>query len=204
MNMENIQQNNELELMRCQMEDFKAQLHQQKIVNEKLIISSTKKGMSWIKKYVVFEICLVPLITLVWFGIKEFAGLSWFNYLFLVLMLIADVVADYRINVSAINDADYSRDNLVTTITKLERMKRQRYQAMLVTVPMLIIWFVWTFIETWLNFPADVPDFIRGAFYGGMAGGVLGIVLGLVFAFRIYFKMQQTNDEMISQLEGLS
>ena len=38
MNMENIQQNNELELMRCQMEDFKAQLHQQKIVNEKLII----------------------------------------------------------------------------------------------------------------------------------------------------------------------
>ena len=38
--MENNNQNTELELMRSQMEDFKAQLDKQKIVNEKMIIGS--------------------------------------------------------------------------------------------------------------------------------------------------------------------
>ena len=60
--MENNNQNTELELMRSQMEDFKAQLDKQKIVNEKMIIGSMKKSMSWIKRYVYFECCLVPLI----------------------------------------------------------------------------------------------------------------------------------------------
>jgi len=53
--MENNNQNTELELMRSQMEDFKAQLDKQKIVNEKMIIGSMKKSMSWIKRYVYFE-----------------------------------------------------------------------------------------------------------------------------------------------------
>ena len=43
--MENNNQNTELELMRSQMEDFKAQLDKQKIVNEKMIIGSKKKSM---------------------------------------------------------------------------------------------------------------------------------------------------------------
>ena len=60
--MENNNQNTELELMRSQMEDFKAQLDKQKIVNEKMIIGSMKKSMSWIKRYVYFEWCLVPII----------------------------------------------------------------------------------------------------------------------------------------------
>ena len=42
--MENNNQNTELELMRSQMEDFKAQLDKQKIVNEKMIIGSMKKS----------------------------------------------------------------------------------------------------------------------------------------------------------------
>ena len=57
--MENKQHYTELELMRSQMEDFKAQLERQKIVNDKLIISSMKKNMSWIRKYVYFEFCFL-------------------------------------------------------------------------------------------------------------------------------------------------
>ena len=47
--MENNQNYNELEALRSQMENFKAQLNQQKIVNEKPIIRSMKKSMTWIK-----------------------------------------------------------------------------------------------------------------------------------------------------------
>ena len=103
--MENNNQNTELELMRSQMEDFKAQLDKQKIVNEKMIIGSMKKSMSWIKRYVYFECSLVPIIAVSWLAIKEFAHLSWLNYAFLMTMVIVSVIADYRINVSAISDA---------------------------------------------------------------------------------------------------
>lgn len=203
--MENNNQNTELELMRSQMEDFKAQLDKQKIVNEKMIIGSMKKSMSWIKRFVYFECCLVPIIAVSsWLAIKEFAHLSWLNYAFLMTMVIVSVIADYRINVSAISDADYSRNNLLTTIKKLTRMKRLRSIEMMIEVPTLFIWLLWSCIEAWIYMPADAPDCARGAVYGGIVGGVIGCVCGLIFAFRIFFKMQRTNDEVISQINELN
>lgn len=202
--MENNNQNTELELMRSQMEDFKAQLDKQKIVNEKMIIGSMKKSMSWIKRFVYFECCLVPIIAVSWFAIKEYALLSWLNYAFLMTMIIVSVIADYRINVSAISDADYSRDNLVITIKKLTRMKRQRSIEMMIEVPVLVVWLLWSGIEAWMYMPADAPDFVRAAVYCGMVGGVIGVVCGLIFAFRIFLKMQRTNDEVISQINELN
>lgn len=202
--MENNNQNTELELMRSQMKDFKAQLDKQKIVNEKMIIGSMKKSMSWIKRYVYFECSLVPIIAVSWFAIKEFAHLSWLNYAFLMIITIVSVIADYRINVSAISDADYSRNNLLTTIKKLTRMKRQRSIEMMIEMPAIVLWLLWSGIEAWIYMPADAPDFMRGAVYGGIVGGVIGGVCGLIFAFRIFFKMQRTNDEVISQINELN
>lgn len=203
--MENNNQNTELELMRSQMEDFKAQLDKQKIVNEKMIIGSMKKSMSWIKRFVYFECCLVPLLAVLsWLAIKEFAHLSWLNYAFLMTMVIVSVIADYRINVSAISDADYSRNNLLTTIKKLTRMKRLRSIEMMIEVPTLFIWLLWSGIEAWIYMPADAPDCARGAVCGGIVGGVIGGVCGLIFAFRIFLKMQRTNDEVISQINELN
>ena len=197
-------QNTELELMRSQMEDFKAQLDKQKIVNDKMIIGSMKKSMSWIKRFVYFECCLVPIIAVSWFAIKEYALLSWLNYAFLMTMIIVSVIADYRINVSAISDADYSRDNLVSTIKKLTRMKRLRSIEMMIEVPVLVVWLLWSGIEAWMYMPADALDCARTAVYGGIVGGVIGGVCGLIFAFRIFLKMQRTNDEVISQINELN
>ncbi|MCI7424712.1 MAG: hypothetical protein MSS89_05735 [Prevotella sp.] len=202
--MENNNQNTELELMRSQMEDFKAQLDKQKIVNEKMIIGSMKKSMSWIKRYVYFECSLVPIIAVSWLAIKEFANLSWLNYAFLMTMVIVSVIADYCINVSAISDADYSRNNLLTTIKKLTRMKRQRSIEMMIEMPAIVLWLLWSGIEAWIYMPADAPDFMRGAVYGGIVGGIIGGVCGLIFAFRIFFKMQRTNDEVISHINELN
>ena len=136
--------------------------------------------------------------------IKEYAHLSWLNYAFLMTMVIVSVIADYRINVSAISDADYSRNNLLTTIKKLTRMKRLRSIEMMIEVPALVVWLLWSGIEAWIYMPADAPDFVRAAVYGGIVGGVIGGVCGLIFAFRIFFKMQRTNDEVISQINELN
>ena len=178
--MENNQNYNELEVLHSQMEDFKAQLNQQKIVNEKLIIRSMKKSMSWIKKYIYFEFCLIPVIAIMWLGIKEFAHLSWFNYLFVMAIVV------------------------LTTISKLTRMKRQRSIQMILFMPAFVVWLLWSGVEAWTALPADAPDFVRGAVYGGLVGGVIGGVVGLVVAFRIFFKMQRTNDEVISQINELN
>ena len=48
--------NNELETMRSQLNTLKSQLAQQEIVTENLIIYAMKKKMTWIKKYVIFQI----------------------------------------------------------------------------------------------------------------------------------------------------
>ncbi len=136
--------------------------------------------------------------------IKEYAHLSWLNYAFLMTMVIVSVIADYRINVSAISDADYSRNNLLTTIKKLTRMKRLRSIEMMIEVPALVVWLLWSGIEAWMYMPVDAPDFVRAAVYGGIIGGVIGGVCGLIFAFRIFFKMQRTNDEVISQINELN
>ena len=149
--MENNQQCTELEFMRSQMEDFKTQLDKQKIVNEKFIISSMKKSMSWIKKYVYFEFCLLPVIAIMWLAIKEYAHLSWFNYCFLMAVVVIDVIAGYRINVSALSDADYSSSNLISTITKLTRMKRQRSIQMMLSVPAIVVWLLWCGVEAKIN-----------------------------------------------------
>lgn len=202
--MENKQHYTELELMRSQMEDFKAQLERQKIVNDKLIISSMKKNMSWIRKYVYFEFCLIPFIAIGWFYAKEFAHLSWFNYAFFMAVTVIDVIADYRINISALCDADYSKNNLVTTITKLTHMKRLRVIQMVIAIPVLVVWLLWSGIEAWTHLPADAPDFARGGMYGGIAGGIVGSVAGIAIAFRIFLKMQHTNDEVIKQINEMN
>lgn len=202
--MENKQHYTELELMRSQMEDFKAQLERQKIVNDKFIISSMKKSMSWIRKYVYFEFCLIPFIAIGWFYAKEFAHLSWFNYAFFMAVTVIDVIADYRINISALCDADYSKNNLVTTITKLTHMKRLRVIQMVIAIPVLVVWLLWSGIEAWTHLPADAPDFMRGGMYGGIAGGIVGSVAGIAIAFRIFLKMQRTNDEVIKQINEMN
>ena len=83
-------------------------------------------------------------------------------------------------------------------------MKRQRSVQMVLFMPAFVVWLLWSGVEAWTALPADAPDFVRGAVYGGLAGGVIGGVVGLVVAFRIFFKMQRTNDEVISQINELN
>ena len=201
MNNDNI---NELETMRRQLEDLKAQLAKQEIVNDRLIIDAMKKKMTWIKKYVVLQVCLFPVIAVVWSAIVPICGISWWNYAFLIAMCCIDVFADYRINVSSITDDDYLRGNLVDTVTKLLRMKRSRAVQMAASVPAIIAWLLWAGIEAYNALPEATSEFQQAFIAGGLVGGVIGGICGLIFAFSIYRKMQRTNDEVIAQINDLT
>lgn len=196
--------NNELEIMRTQLNALKSQLAQQEIVTENLIIDAMKKKMTWIKKYVFFQICLIPVLAIVWAAIAPICGISWWNYAFLITMCCIDVFADYRINVTALSNDDYLRGNLVTTVKKLLKMKRYRALQMAICIPLIIVWLLWAGIEAYNALPEATSEFQEAFISGGLIGGVIGGICGLIFAFSIYRKMQRTNDEVIAQINDLT
>ncbi|MGN0227590.1 MAG: hypothetical protein ACI4AI_05985 [Paludibacteraceae bacterium] len=201
--MENNENFNELQELRSQLAELKKQLALQEIVNDNLIIDSMKRKMKWIKKFVVIQAYMLPLIALLWLGIKYTLGLSWWNYAFVTVMCCVDVYVDYRINLRAITDDDYMKGNLITTIKKLIKMKSDRTKQMLFAIPLIIVWLTWTAIETMQSIPMASGNFHKGFIEGGFFGGIIGGFCGLLFAFKMYRKMQRTNDEIITQINDL-
>ena len=191
---------NELELIKQQMELLKEKLASQEIVNEKLIISSMKKKMSWIKKYIIFEVGLLPLIAVMWLGIKMIIGLSWYNYAFMIIMCCIDVYIDYLVNLRGMKDSDFQKCNMIETTRKLHTMKKQRSLQMLIQIPLIVIWLLWSGIEAIHSLDMPMGDFQRGFTQGGIVGGTIGGVIGIFVAYRIYKKMQNTNDDIINQM----
>lgn len=200
--MENNNTNNELELLRQQMNVLKEKLDAQEIVNDRLVAKSMRKEMSWIKKYIYVQFALIPFVALIWVGIKYILGLSWWNYSFLMLMCVVFVYIDYVVNVKALSNADYHKNNLIETARKLVKMKRQRTIQMIVEILLLILWLIWTFLE--VNSAQSTATGIRQSLLqGGIIGGYIGGVIGLIVAFVIFYKMQRTNDRMIEQIDDM-
>lgn len=192
----------ELEQMRDQMQVLRNKLDNQEIVNDTLVKNSVKSKMSWIKKFVYIEFLLIPVIALVWYGIKEMFDLSWYNYAFMMVMCTIDTVWDYRVNVASLDLEKVGDHNLTDTLQKLVTMKQMRAKSFFIMLPLLMLWFLWTGMEMW-QYASTVTfkeDFLTGATYGGLAGGVIGFFIGIFAAFRIYRKMQNTNDELIAQI----
>lgn len=200
--MENNNTNNELELLRQQMNVLKEKLDAQEIVNDRLVAKSMRKEMSWIKKYIYVQFALIPFVALIWVGVKYILGLSWWNYSFLMLICVVSVYIDYVVNVKALSNADYHKNNLIETARKLVKMKRQRTIQMIVEILLLILWLIWTFLE--VNSAQSTATGIRQSLLqGGIIGGYIGGVIGIIVAFVIFYKMQRTNDRMIEQIDDM-
>lgn len=199
--MEKINNNNELEIMRSQMASFKKQLEQQEIINSRIMSESMKKKFSWIKKMIIGEIILIPIFLYLAFAAKYYLDLSWWSTSTFIILLLCDVWCDYDINMRAIKNSDYSRDNLVNTMEKLLRMKQRRTKQAAIMLITLIGLIIWLSIEISLHLMSINADTgMWGAFYGGVVGGVIGIAV----SWWIYRKMQKTNDEMIKHIEEIS
>lgn len=199
--MEKINNNNELEIMRSQMASFKKQLEQQEIINSRIMSESMKKKFSWIKKIIIGEIILIPIFLYLAFAAKYYFNLSWWSVVTFVILLLCDIWCDYDINMRAIKDSDYSRDDLIDTIEKLVKMKQRRAKQTAIMLTATIVMSIWLLIEIGFHLiaiNADTGMWFR--FYGGGTGAFIGVAV----AWWIYRKMQKTNDEMIKQIEEIS
>ena len=199
--MEKINNNNELEIMRSQMASFKKQLEQQEIINSRIMAESMKKKFSWIKRMIIGEIILTPILLYLAFAAKYNFNLSWWSISTFIILLLCDVWCDYDINMRAIKNSDYSRDNLVNTMEKLLRMKQRRTKQTAIMLTATIVMSIWLLIEIGFHLIAINADTgMWLVFYGGGTGAFIGVVA----AWWIYRKMQKTNDEMIKQIEEIS
>lgn len=199
--MEKINKNNKLEIMRSQMASFKKQLEQQEIINSRIMSESMKKKFSWIKKMIIGEIILIPIFLYLAFAAKYNFNLSWWSVVTFVILLLCDVWCDYDINMRAIKDSDYSRDNLIDTIEKLVKMKQRRAKQTAIMLTATIVMSIWLLIEIGFHLIAINADTgMWFVFYGGGTGAFIGVAV----AWWIYRKMQKTNDEMIKQIEEVS
>lgn len=196
----------ELEQMREKMMVLFTELDNQEIINNKLVRRALKSNMSWIKKFVYIEFIMLPIIAIVWFGIKVLFNLSWYNFIFMMLMTAIDAVWDYRINIASFDLERVERNSLTDTLQKLIQMKRMRAKSFFIMMPLCALWLVWTGIEIWQSIGniGDSESMMRYANYGGFVGLIIGIPIGLFAALCIYRKMQSTNDELIAQIEEIT
>lgn len=192
--MENINEHNmnELEAMRSQMQLLKQKLDNQEIVNDQLLRNAMKGKMSWINKYIWFELLvLLPVCALNFVGLKMMDdGLSWWAISAILLLVFVEIMLDFYINHVSAND--WQSENLLQTADKLVRMKRLRWWQLIVSLPVAFALFWWLF--------SGFAESIRFAVtIGGIVGGVIGLAVGI----GILLKMQRTNDALICQIREI-
>lgn len=195
----------EMEQMREQMQMLHNKLEKQEIVNDQLVKKSVKSEMSWIKKFVYLEFLMLPVIGLVWYGIKMMFDLSWLNFAILMVMSTVDVIWDYRVNIASLDLDKVEKNSLSDTLQKLVKMKQMRTKSFLIMMPLCALWLVWTGVEMWMVLGSFDNDSLQmAAVNGGFVGLIIGIPIGLYAAIRLYRKMQHTNEELIAQIEEYS
>ncbi|MGN0283149.1 MAG: hypothetical protein ACI4B3_12775 [Prevotella sp.] len=192
--MTNNDNNNELDVMRQQLEILKQKLNKQTIVNDRLIRKAMSRKMSWIMKYIWFELFfLLPFAALSFVFIKLMVpSVSWFPMIGILLLMLADILFDFYVNHTSAKD--WLSENLVETGHRLVWMKRMRWWQVAVSLPIAVALFAWYFSGFTEN------EMLQSMIAGGIVGGVVGFGIGIY----ILIKMNRTNDELIQQIRDLT
>ena len=198
----NPQGNNTLEEMRRQMTILQEKLHNEAIVNDRLLRESMKHNYSSINRYLVLESTIfMPIIVFAFPFIALVFHLSWGPVIAIILLCLASVIFDYK--VSHIKDEAFMTDDLIPTALRLQRAKRLSALQMLVSLPLTLLWFAWFIVDFFQSINYD-SETLTSAAWGGLTGGCIGSVCGLIFAIQLYHKQQKTRQQVIDQINDLT
>ena len=192
--MENLNNMNELEEMRRELQVLKDKVERKGVLNERLVKQSIKDKMNDIHRTLYKLVVVVLLAIPLWIFIKYTQNLSWPLTIFTILMMVVSVGFDWFINRM---DTDNVDKDLKETANKLVEMKKRRTLQEKIAFCVLPIWMLWLGYEFYHNI-ADHSEAIA-IMIGAVVGGVIGGAIGL----SIYFKWQRKNDEMIEQINDL-
>ena len=192
----------ELEMMRQQLNALKQQLNSQSIINRKLMEKIMKRKSSWLNKLVNIEIISIPFLCLIISAGCAIFGISqWFAVVYAVLC-IADVITDwYTVRIPKYM---FGTASIIEFKKYLLRQKRYRFIQVAIMLPLSLIWisayvysmFVYGNLEYFNSHPHEAHIF-------GLVNALIANIAGIIGVLVIYFKMQRTNDALLSDINDL-
>ena len=197
----NLDEFNELDDLRRQINELKNKVDQQGRLNEDLVKKAIQGKMRKLH-HNLFWYCLI-LGLIVPFMIWDFieSGMSWPFIIFTIVIFAASFIAEYFINRMKISNMG---NDIVETASKLIQMKQNRKKQLTIGFCVIAIWIPWYFYEIYKSAATEIESssmtsFLIIVIISMLIGGAIGLAIGLNF----YCKMQRTNDEMIDQIKEL-
>jgi len=198
----NINDFNELDDLRQQINELKNKVDQEGHLNETLVkktIQGKMRGLHHnLLAYCLILGLFVPFI--IWNFIES--GFSWPFIIFTILIFAASFTAEYFIN--RMNIKRMSND-LVETARKLMQMKKNRRKQLTVGCCAIAIWIPWYIYEIYKHMVSQIdPGFITFFLTCLIISMIIGSAIGLAIGLSFYRRLQRTNDEMIDQINELT
>ena len=188
---------NELEEMRRQIQALKDKLERQGVLNEQKVRRSIKSKVNSIDRWGRFSLVGASLACLLYIIINFQWDFSWAFIIFTVVLCFTDGFCDWYINHI---DASNACENLRDTVRKLEKMKRYRIWSFIIGLCVAVPWTIWFFYE---SFGLLRDHFSLKYCIISFVLMFVGMVIGGVIALIIFFKMQRKNDDLIAQIKEL-
>ena len=196
--MENLKDNLELQEMREQLNLLNRKLEKEHILNEQILRKSMHKDIAKMRRWekwsgLAAPVFMVPFVILMY----TFLHLSLtFTLVTYVLFCLVSVFTWYKWK--KLDRNELLSGNLIEASQKLLRIHRFNTKWTLYSIPLLILWFCWFYME--LKMARGDASVLNGAFIGGIVGGIIGGCCGL-FA---HLKVQRTLKETIKDIENLT
>jgi len=193
----------EFEVMRQQLASMKQRLDKQQIVNKELMRKVMRAKTSWLNLLVKAELIAIPFVYLLIAGICYVYGVSqWYSFAFLVGATIDSLLDIRTVRIPA---NLFGSSSILDLKRLLVRQKKERFIQTCIGIVFCIVW-VLLFDAAMIASDSGIypeSDLWNSARTGGMIGGVIGAVFGCVIVIVLYRKMQNTSNQLLSEIEKL-
>ena len=191
----NINDFNELDDLRQQINALKNKVDQEGHLNEELVKKAIQRKMKGVHRTLLWLAILAVAVIPLYILMKYEDGFSWAFTIFTILFLMGFVIVDYFINRM---DISHMGDDMMETARKLTQMKKNRSRSQRIGIVASIAWLIWFCYEFYVTHQEILGN--RTALFAIFFIFGVGAVVGLASSYFLYRRMQRANDEMINQI----
>ena len=192
----NINDFNELDDLRQQINALKNKVDQEGHLNEELVKKAIQRKMKGVHRTLLWLAILAVAVIPLYILMKYEDGFSWAFTIFTIVFLMGFVTIDYFINRM---DISHMGDDMMETARKLTQMKKNRSIGQKIGIGCATVWFVWFLYEF---YHSHLADGVQAAWIS-IIPLIVGAGIGAIVGVRIFNKMQRANDDMINQINDL-
>ena len=188
----------ELQEMREQLNLLNRKLEKEHILNEKILRKSMHKDIARMHRWEKWNGLLTPIV-MAPFMILLYTFLHLSLTFVLVTYVLFCLVALFTwYKWKNLDQNELLSGNLIEASRKLVHMHQFNSRWTLYSIPFLIVWFCWFYME--VQTTLGDASVLNGTIVGGLVGGLIGGSCGLY----AHLKIQRTLKETIKDIENLT